>query len=98
MILTADHGFAAGEDSHSTRDRLANYRIPFVVWGAGVEHADLYELNPDYLDPGTEAPVVRTPSASRCATAPSPTSPPELLGLPALRGSGIDAEQDLDVG
>ncbi len=50
IVLTADHG-GAGR-GHSDRTRLANYRVPFVVWGPGVTHDNLYDLNPAYLDPG----------------------------------------------
>ena len=33
VILTADHGGDGG--SHSKASKLANYRVPFMVWGPG---------------------------------------------------------------
>ena len=53
IILTADHGGSRHSTSHSDNRLLANFRVPFVVWGPGVAPADLYSLNPDYRDPGT---------------------------------------------
>ena len=52
VVLTADHGGRGAK--HSDPTRLANYRIPFLVWGPGVGHANLYDLNPTYRDPGAE--------------------------------------------
>ena len=50
IVLTADHG-GNGRD-HGDPTKLANYRVPFVVWGPGVVHDDLYDLNPAFQDPG----------------------------------------------
>lgn len=55
IVLTADHG-GAGSTSHSDRTRRANYRVPFLVWGPGVTHANLYDLNPQRHDPGRNRP------------------------------------------
>jgi hypothetical protein len=96
VVLTADHGFAPGVRDHSARRRLANYRIPFLVWGAGVGGADLYALNADYRDPGTRRPgyvaarqPVRNGDVANLAA--------DLLGLAAVPGSELDAAEDLDV-
>lgn len=52
IVLTADHGGSG--TSHRDPTSPDNYRVPFVVWGAGVEEgADLYDLNPDREEPGT---------------------------------------------
>jgi hypothetical protein len=95
IVLTADHGFLTGSRSHS-RKVLENYRIPFVAWGAGVSAGDLYDLNPDYRDPGTKCPTygatrqpVRNGDLGNLAL--------DLLGMKAIRGSELDADQDLDV-
>jgi len=56
IILTADHGGLPGSKSHSDATKLANYRVPFVVWGPGIDPAGLYALNPAYRDPGTKQP------------------------------------------
>jgi predicted AlkP superfamily pyrophosphatase or phosphodiesterase len=96
LIVTADHG-GAGK-SHSNPTERVNFRIPFVVWGAGVKAgADLYDLNPgDYGNPGTrrtrygeKRPPIRNGDAANLAT--------DLLGLRAVPGSQFNAEQSLDV-
>jgi hypothetical protein len=95
VVLTADHGFATGAVDHSAKRDIENYRIPFLVWGAGVDHGDLYEMNPDFRDPGTGRPSyagrqpVRNGDVANLATS--------LLGLDAVPGSGIDADQALQV-
>lgn len=95
VVLTADHGFLDGSRSHSAKV-LSNYRIPFVAWGAGVRAGDLYDLNPDYRDPGTKRPTyaaerqpVRNGDLGNLAL--------DLLGLQAVPGSELDVAQDLDV-
>jgi 2,3-bisphosphoglycerate-independent phosphoglycerate mutase len=50
IVLTSDHGGRG--HSHSDPTRLANYRVPFMVWGPGVVHDNLYDLNPAFADPG----------------------------------------------
>lgn len=50
VVVTADHG---GRGSgHDDPRKLTNYRVPFMVWGPGVIHDDLYDLNPGFKDPG----------------------------------------------
>ena len=95
VIVTADHGGRG--DGHADAGRLANYRVPFVVWGAGVAPgADLYDLNPDYADPGrrrTSYAAARQPvrngDLANLVT--------DVLGLGAVPGSEHDADQELDV-
>jgi len=95
VVVTADHGGRG--PSHTDPTRLANYRIPFVAWGAQVAAGrNLYALNPDYADPGTarvwysaRRQPVRNGDVANLAL--------DLLGLPAVRGSGLNAAQDLDV-
>lgn len=94
LIVTSDHG-GRGDDGHAQAGRLANYRVPFVVWGRGVARgADLYELNPGRADPGRRRPgwgarrqPVRNADVANLAL--------DLLGLPAVRGSRADRGQDL---
>lgn len=96
LVVTADHGGATA--SHRDPRKLSNYRIPFLAWGAGVaQGADLYSLNPDYADPGrrrtgyaTQPPPVRNGAVANLVT--------DLLGLSAVGGSELNAEQDLDLG
>ena len=95
LVVTSDHG-GKGAD-HFDPTRLANYRVPFIVWGPGVRPGtDLYDLNPDYKDPGTRRTSydaarqpVRNGDVANLVT--------DLLGLPRLPGSELDAQQNLDV-
>ncbi len=96
VIVTADHGGSGG--SHSDATAFVNFRIPFVVWGAGVQAgANLYALNRrDYRNPrryrtryGQGRPPVRNGDAANLAT--------DLLGLRAVPGSRFNADQSLDV-
>lgn len=59
IVLTADHGGTPGTRDHDAAGRYANYRIPFVVWGHGVAHRDLYRANPGYERPGRTQPDLR---------------------------------------
>lgn len=96
VVLTADHGFVPGQRTHSPRV-LADYRIPFLAWGAGVQPGDLYALNPDYRNPRKRHPgyaaarqPVRNGDLGNLAL--------DLLGLGPIPGSDLNADQDLDVG
>lgn len=97
IILTADHGGAGG--SHGDPADPENYVIPFYVWGADVgpgnRGRDLYALNLDSrTDPersrptyGSEGQPVRNGDAANLAL--------DLLGLPPIPGSTINARQEL---
>lgn len=95
VVLTADHGFASGVKDHSGRRDIENFRIPFLVWGPRVDAGDLYAMNPAFADPGTTRPSyagrqpVRNGDVANLAAS--------LLGLAAVPGSGIDADQHLTV-
>jgi hypothetical protein len=56
VVLTSDHG---GEGKgHADSGRPINYTVPFMAWGTGVARcADLYDLNPERVDPGTTQPT-----------------------------------------
>lgn len=95
MIVTADHGGLAGATGHNSRTTLENYRVPFIVWGAGVGTGDLYDRNPHFRDPGTALVNYRGMQPIRNANAANLAM--ELLGLDAVTGSGIDPGQTLDV-
>jgi hypothetical protein len=94
VIVTADHGGRGV--THRDETKPFNYRVPFIVWGPGVAAgADLYELNPDYAEPGQARPSyagrqpVRNADVANLAT--------DLLGLGPVPGSELDAAQDLSV-
>jgi hypothetical protein len=96
VIVTADHGGVPGATSHSNVRRLANYRIPFVVWGAGIGHADLYAVNPGYRNPGRSRPTlggrqpVRNGDVANLAL--------DLLGVGPVPGSLFGRTRPLQVG
>jgi predicted AlkP superfamily pyrophosphatase or phosphodiesterase len=96
VIVTSDHGGMGTE--HSEPTRLANYRVPFLVWGVGVEAgSSLYALNPrDRRDPGQTRPLysarvqpIRNAEVANLALA--------LLAMPAVPTSQIAPGQSLDV-
>ena len=83
VIVTADHGGLG--PGHENPRLLADYRVPFFVWGPGVPAgADLYDLNPTYADPGTRRVGYAAPG-SRSATATSATWPSTCSGCPPSR-------------
>jgi predicted AlkP superfamily pyrophosphatase or phosphodiesterase len=95
VIVTSDHG-GVGE-SHGAADQAMNYTVPFFAWGPGVAAgADLYELNPDRSDPGTGRPNY-SESGGPVRNAEVGNLVAELLGLGAIPGSRINADQSLDV-
>jgi len=93
IVLTADHGGIG--PSHSQVTELGDMRVPLVVWGPGVEHGDLYEMNPSYENPGQSRPdlagrqPVRNGDVANLVT--------DLLGLGPVPGSLFNAKQRLDV-
>lgn len=95
IVLTADHG-GKGE-SHRDPTRLANYRVPFVVWGRGVRAGHLYPRNPDFTAPGrrrvpydAQDQPIRNGMVANLSLG--------LLGLRPVPGSAFDHGQDLRVG
>ena len=91
VILTSDHGGRGA--SHRAPARPANHTVPFMVWGPGVAAgADLYDINPTFTDPRrarttyADAPI-RNAAVANLAL--------DLLELPAVPGSELNARQDL---
>jgi hypothetical protein len=95
VVVTTDHGGSG--HTHSAPALYADYRIPFLVWGPGISPGtDLYVLNRTYADPGTRrvgyaAPrqPIRNGDVGNLVL--------DALGLPAIPGSELDADQDLEV-
>jgi len=94
VILTA----GAGGRGHSNEDRTVrgNYTVPLMVWGPDVvAGADLYALNPAYLDPGKLQPgysgtqPIRNGVVANLATT--------ALQLPRIPGSGMNPDQVFNV-
>lgn len=99
LILTADHGGGVPYRNHHGQGlQWINYVIPFFVWTPrGAPQAELYALNPDVRQepslrmlPGDEwPPPIRNSDAGNLAL--------DLLGLPPLEGSSVNAGQELRV-
>lgn len=96
VVLTSDHGGAQGATQHSNPRELANFTVPFIVWGPNVDRGDLYQFNTDYRDPvggrpgyGARRQPVRNGDLANLATG--------LLGLGAVPGSELNDTQNLDV-
>jgi hypothetical protein len=95
LILTADHG-GRGTQGHTAAGRLDDYRIPFLVVGAGVRPGtDLYALNPDYRDPGTGRPSYAGAQPVRNGDLADLST--RLIGLGPVPGSVFGARDPLDV-
>ena len=95
VILTADHGGAPRGISHADATAYANYRIPFMVWGPGVAHGDLYAMNPAYADPGRRRVPYSGPQPIRDGDLANLAL--DLLGLGPVPGSKYDVRQQLSV-
>ena len=94
-MLTADHGGPPGEKAPRRRGRRRGLPDPVRWCGARASgSADLYELNPDYADPGTGRPSYGGPQPVRNGDLANLAT--ELLGLGPVPGSELDAGQDLD--
>jgi hypothetical protein len=96
LILTADHGGGAPFKSHDQAHMWVDYVIPFLVWTGGAPRADLYALNPTTRrDPGLGRPRPGDGSLPPVRNADAGNLALDLLGLPAIPGSTVDAAQDL---
>jgi hypothetical protein len=95
IILSADHS-GNGRGHSDVTSPFAN-TIPFYVWGAGVEHGNLYAFNGrTRTNPGTTRPTytaigqpIRNGDGGNLAL--------DLLGLGAIPGSLVNGTQDLHV-
>lgn len=98
LILTTDHGGTLGTRTHIHAEVPTNYTIPFYVLGPGVlAGAELYELNPDYKNPGHLRAVINAPRpAIRNGMAGNLAL--QLLDLPSIPGSCLNVSQQLRVG
>lgn len=96
IVLTSDHGVTKGRRDHDDASLLTNQRVLLVAQGPGIARgADLYALNDDVVgDPGrtqpaydADLPPVRNGDTANLVL--------DLLGLPALPGSELNAGQTL---
>ncbi len=95
VVVTADHGGLG--PSHLDPRRFGNFRVPFMVWGAGVAAgADLYAINPTYADPG-KARVGYDAALQPVRNGDVGNLVLDVLGLPPIPHSEHDYAQDLEV-
>jgi predicted AlkP superfamily pyrophosphatase or phosphodiesterase len=96
IILVADHGGTGRAHSDAADSR--NHTVPFYVWGAGVaEGEDIYALNKESrINPGLGYPTYEN-AAQPIRNGDAANLAMQLLGLPGISGSTINAEQDLRV-
>lgn len=103
IILSTDHG--GGENGNNWFDHQcsgspcqSDYTINFHVWGPGVQAGgDLYAMNPTTRsDPGTGI-VDYGAGTQPIRNADGGNLALDLLGIPAIPGSTINADQDLEV-
>jgi hypothetical protein len=98
IILTSDHGGTQGTFTHTNPVLRTNYRIPFYVWGPGVQAGvDLYQLNPDYHDPGDSSPTFYSPTPP-IRNGMAGNLALDLLELPSIPKSCFNVSQQLRVG
>jgi hypothetical protein len=95
IVLTSDHGGSAF--GHVNPQLKENFTVPVLIWGAGVPHGDLYEMNSESRrDPGDERidyaakhQPIRNGDTGNLALS--------LLGLGPIPTSMINAKHDLRV-
>ncbi len=94
LLVAADHGGTVTD--HGNAALAANYTIPLYVWGPGIPAgADLYQLNPfNRQNPGAAWLPCSGPAPIRNGETGNLAL--DLLGLPRIPGSVIDAAQDLE--
>ncbi|MDF1824687.1 MAG: alkaline phosphatase family protein [Verrucomicrobiales bacterium] len=97
VVLTADHGGPIGLKDHGNNQNPENFTVPFYVWGPGIPAgADLYALNPETrTDPGITNPLPGEDILPPIRNAGAGNLCLDLLGLPAIPGSTVNAKQDL---
>ncbi len=93
LVVTSDHGGLG--TSHADATRRYNYTMPFFVWGRGIEGADLYDLNPQYADPGASRPDYAGAQPIRNGMVANLVT--QLLSLKAVPGSRFNTAQDVRV-
>lgn len=96
IVLTADHGGGAPFKSHDQKQMWVDYIIPFLVWTGDAAPSELYALNAaTRKDPSIANPRVDAPGLPPIRNGEGGNVLLELLGLPAIPGSVLNAKQDL---
>ncbi|MBW9215142.1 alkaline phosphatase family protein [Mumia sp. zg.B53] len=93
VALTADHGGSGA--THADARRVANYRVPFLVWGPGVAAGrNLYGLSRGYRGPGSARTTYRGRQPIRNGDLANLVT--DVLDLPRVPGSTFNRRQRLD--
>jgi len=96
IVLTADHGGGAPYKSHDQNKMWVDFIIPFVVWTGDGHKGELYALNPTTRkDPSLSNPEIGAAGLPPVRNGEAGNVVLQLLGLPAIPGSTLDAKQDL---
>ncbi len=96
IVLTTDHGGGAPFKSHDQPHMWVNYVIPFLVWTGGGASTDLYALNATTRrDPGLGRPRPGDGAIAAVRNSDAGNLCLDLLGMPAIPGSTVNAAQDL---
>lgn len=91
VIVAGEHG--GKRKSHTSSTVLANMRVPLYVRGPGVPAgADLYAMNPDYVNPGRSIPGYHGGQPIRPALVANLIT--AAFGLPAIPGSTMNTQQN----
>ncbi len=94
LVVTSDHGGRGY--LHDEIDKRKNYRVPFIVWGAGVANGvNLYSLNKDYAAPGKSRPTYAGKQPIRNGDVANLAA--RLLGLSPVPGSEFGFHTRLNV-
>ena len=93
VALTTDHGGSGA--THADARRVANYRVPFLVWGPGVAAGrNLYGLSRGYRGPGSARTTYRGRQPIRNGDLANLVT--DVLDLPRVPGSTFNRRQRLD--
>ncbi len=97
IVLTADHGGGAPFLSHDQAHMWVDYIIPFLVWTGGAsEGAELYRVSQTTrADPGIGRPMRDSSGLPPIRNGDAANLVLDLLGMPPIPGSQINATQDL---
>ncbi|CUR59536.1 putative Type I phosphodiesterase/nucleotide pyrophosphatase [metagenome] len=96
VVLTADHGGKQGALNHDNPRLKADFRVPFMVWGARIAAGQgLYRLNPERTSPGSRRPSYAGTQPIRNIDVAGLAM--KLLGLPQVPGGTIPGMDPLHV-
>lgn len=95
VILTSDHGGLG--TNHSDEKAAVNFTVPFMVWGEGIEPADLYALNPSYAEPAASSRPSYTPTRQPIRNGALANLALDLLDLRTVPGSQFNKKYPMEV-